>query len=42
MKLPKVSLDSFDNPLVFLFFLSLALIPIVILIFIGAQKVGLI
>ena len=36
----KVTLSDLDHPLVFLFFLSLALIPIFLLVFMGAKKVG--
>ena len=37
----KVTLSDLDNPLVFLFNLSLALIPIMVLVFWGASKAGL-
>lgn len=36
----KITLSDLDHPLVFLFFLTLALIPIGILVFMGARKVG--
>ena len=36
----KLTLSDLDHPLVFLFFLTLALIPIGILVFYGARKVG--
>lgn len=39
MKLP--TLSDLDHPLVFLFFLSLALIPIFVLIVLAARKFGL-
>lgn len=41
MKLGKISVATFDHPLVFLFFLILALAPMAILMAIGAQKLGL-
>lgn len=37
----KITLEDLDHPLVFLFFLSMALIPIGLLIFLGARKAGL-
>jgi hypothetical protein len=37
----KITLSDLDHPLVFLFFLTLALIPIGLLIFFGARKAGL-
>lgn len=40
MKLPTVS--DLDHPMIFLFFMTLALIPIFVLVFLGAQKLGLI
>lgn len=39
MKLP--TLSDLDHPLVFLFFLSLALIPIFVLLFLAARHFGL-
>lgn len=36
----KITLSDLDHPLVFLFFLTLALIPIGILVFMGARTVG--
>lgn len=36
----KITLSDLDHPLVFLFFLTLALIPIGALVFVGARKVG--
>lgn len=40
MKLP--TLSDLDHPLVFLVFMTLALIPIFVLVFLGARKAGLI
>ena len=40
MKLP--TLSDLDHPLVFLFFLSLALIPIFVLLFLAARHFGLV
>lgn len=37
----KPTLGDFDHPLVFLFFLTLALIPIIALVGVGLQKAGL-
>jgi hypothetical protein len=36
----KISLSDLDHPLVFLFFLTLALIPVFVLVFWGAHKAG--
>lgn len=41
MKLGKITLATFDHPLVFVFFLILVLAPMAILMAIGAQKLGL-
>lgn len=37
----KVTLSDLDHPLVFLFFLTLALIPVGMLVFLGARKAAL-
>lgn len=36
----KITLASLDHPLFFLFFLSLALIPIAVAVWLGARKLG--
>ena len=40
MKLPTVS--DLDHPLIFLFFMTLALLPIFVLVFLAARHFGLV
>ena len=37
----KITLSDLDHPLIFLIFLTFALIPVGILVFLGARKAGL-